>query len=519
MRTQRALSTLLTGIECRHAAGPADAELTGITSDSRQVQPGECFVAIRGTIANGHAFVPDALARGAAAVIVQEGERVALPQAPAAACYAVHEPRRALGDLARAFHGQPDSALTLVAVTGTNGKTTTTHLVRDVLESAGRRCGLIGTIAYETGAQSLRAALTTPDAVAFFALLAEMRDVGLSACAFEASSHALDQERLGRCEVDVAAFSNVTREHLDYHASPDAYLAAKLRLLDRLAGPRRRKPPGRVVVNGDDPILGGAAWPKDAVTVGRRGGATVRLLHARYDREGTQLRLDLAGREVEARCRLLGPYNAENLLLCAGIAHALGLSPEAIAAGLEAARVVAGRMEPVALEGGPLVLVDYAHTPDGMAKALAAARALTRCRLLLVFGCGGDRDRGKRPLMAEAAAAAADLAILTLDNPRTEDPQRIFQDAERGFIAAGALDRARTIPDRGEAIAAALAEASPQDVVLVAGKGHETYQIVGSQKLPWDDRAAARAGWASLRGRAAGGAAAAVRRDRQGGAA
>lgn len=500
------LQFLMEGIPARHLAGPPDAPVRAITADSRKVALGTCFVAIRGTAQDGHRFLADALQRGASAIVVEEGQPLALPAAPAASIHAVPDPRRTLGELSRALHGRPDVALSVVAITGTNGKTTTSHVVRDMLNACGRPCGLLGTIAYDTGARRESAKLTTPDAAELFALLAEMRDNRLTACAMEASSHALDQQRLGSLEVDVAAFSNLTREHLDYHPTLEAYLAAKRKLLEHLEGPTRRKRSGRAVVNVEDPVLGAAVWPRDTVTVGHRPGAVVRLVSSTLRRDGTELSLEVDGRSFAARANLLGGYNVENLLLAVGVGHALGLSAAELQLGLRAARTVSGRMEPVELPGGPLVLVDYAHTPDGMSQALAAARLLAQRqgsvagRLLLVFGCGGDRDRGKRPLMAEVAAAGADLSILTLDNPRTEDPRRIFADAQRGFANADAGDRARTVEDRARAIEEALREARPQDVVLIAGKGHENYQILGTEKQPWDDRDAARQAWSRLQG-------------------
>jgi UDP-N-acetylmuramoyl-L-alanyl-D-glutamate--2,6-diaminopimelate ligase len=298
----------------------------------------------------------------------------------------------------------------------------------------------------------------------------------------------------------VALFTNLTREHLDYHRSLEDYFDAKLRLLDYLDQPDRKKPVGLSVVNRDDDHFASVDWPASTVFVGHREDCVVRGIAADFTREGTVIRADYDGSPVELRSRLLGLYNAHNLLLVAGAAHATGMSGEELAAHVGQLNPVPGRLEPVSLEGGPLGIVDYAHTPDGLASSLAAVRGLSDGRIHLVFGCGGDRDRGKRPEMAAAALAGADRVYLTLDNPRTEDPEQIFRDTEAGFT--GAPDRAARIPDRAEAIAAAIVDARGEDVVLVAGKGHENYQIIGEDKLPWDDRTALQGAWAAQGGRA-----------------
>jgi len=492
MSPQGMLRGLAEGLGLRHVAGPGDALVKGVACDSRKVEPGSVFVAVPGHAVDGHEFVAEALRRGAAAVVVQEGRESALPARPRAACFTATDARRVAGALARSYRANPDLDLSLVAVTGTNGKTTVSHLVRSLLDTAGRPCGLLGTLRYETGRRSLTAPLTTPDPCAFYGFLEEMRDAGLNACAFEASSHALDQERLGPVEVDVAAFTNLTREHLDYHGTMEGYLAAKLRLLDHLVGEKRDKERGAAVVFHDDPRLASVDWPEHTLKVGTSEACELRLLQAHTGREGSRLRVRWQGREVELRTRLLGAFNVENALVALGCAAALGLSDEDLAEGLAQAEPVPGRMEPLPVEGGPLVLIDYAHTPDGLEKSLATCRQLTSARLHLVFGCGGDRDRGKRPLMAQVAARGADRIYLTLDNPRTEDPARIFADVEAGMEAARAEGRARTIADRAEAVGEALAQAGPDDLVLIAGKGHETYQILGTEKVHWDDREAVR---------------------------
>ncbi len=495
MNARSLLGDLATQLELRPLTALNDVSVNEVCSDSRKVKAGSCFVAVEGHAMDGHEYVADALARGAKAIIVQEGREPAISASADAAFFSTEDTRHALGVLAREFHHKPDLKLQLVAVTGTNGKTTVSHLVRDILVESGRSCGLLGTIQYDTGIRQSSASLTTPDPTEFYRLLDEMCEAGLSSCAFEASSHALDQERIGVAEVDVAAFTNLSREHLDYHPDLQSYLGAKRRLLDRLDGPAREKAVGCAVVFIDDESFAAAPWPKRTLKVGRSAGSDLRLLDATLDRDGSSFRVELRHEQLEFRSRLLGGFNVENALVALGCGLALGLSKEELQTGLAAAKPVRGRLQAVELSGGPLVVVDYAHTPDGLQKALAACREFSQGRIHVVFGCGGDRDRGKRPLMAATVMASADQIYLTLDNPRTEDPQRIFEDVESGMRRAYEQGWARTIADRGDAIAAALEAADREDLVLLAGKGHENYQIIGTEKLPWDDASAARAAW------------------------
>lgn len=495
MNPRSLLGDLGAQLKLRPLTPSSDVSVNDVCSDSRKVKAGSCFVAVKGHAVDGHEYVAEALASGARAIIVQEGHEPASLSNTDAAIYAVEDTRHALGVLAREFHGKPDLKLQLVAVTGTNGKTTVSHLVRDILAESGRSCGLLGTIEYDTGIQRSAASLTTPDPTEFYRLLDEMCEAGLSSCAFEASSHALDQERIGTAEVDVAAFTNLSREHLDYHPDLQSYLGAKRRLLDRLEGGSREKSLGCAVVFVDDETFAAVPWPKRTLRVGRRAGSDLRLLDSSLDRDGISFQVELKHEQVEFHSRLLGGFNVDNALVALGCGLALGLSKEELQAGLAAAQPVRGRLQAVELSGGPLVVVDYAHTPDGLKKALSACREFSRGRIHVVFGCGGDRDRGKRPLMAAAVMDGADQIYLTLDNPRTEDPQRIFEDVESGMRRAYEEGRARTIEDRGAAIAAALEAADSEDLVLLAGKGHEDYQIIGTEKLPWDDASAARAAW------------------------
>lgn len=489
----RTLGELIEGTGAEVLRGGAATPVAEITSDSRRVSPGSVFVAISGHDADGHQFLTAAAEAGAVAVVGEDAP--ALQACPVNVVAVVPDARSALGHMLGVWYGRPDRQLEVLAVTGTNGKTTVAHLLRDLWKSRGRACGLLGTIAWDTVDASTPARLTTPGVEELDGLLARMRGAGARAVAMEASSHALDQQRLGELEVDLALFTNLTRDHLDYHAGFDEYLAAKLRLRDYLGQPDRAKPAGRCVVNRDDERFAAVDWPEGTVFAGHGEGCDVRGIHATFTREGTTVEMEFGGRSLPVRSRLIGRYNAFNLLLVAAAALASGMDAEEFAGHSGALSPVPGRLEPVDLAGGPLALVDYAHTPDGIVSSVAAVRALTRGRIHLVFGCGGDRDRGKRPEMAKAAVDCADAVYLTLDNPRTEDPEQIFADAEAGFTHAP--ERARRIDERAEAIAAALAAAHHDDVVLVAGKGHENYQAIGDQKLPWDDRAALREAWAA----------------------
>jgi UDP-N-acetylmuramoyl-L-alanyl-D-glutamate--2,6-diaminopimelate ligase len=492
------LDRLLDGLGSRILRGESTVGISAITADSRRVGSGSVFVAIAGHASDGHEYLAAAAAAGAVAVVGEDAS--ALDACPVNVVAVVPDARRALGHMLGVWYDRPDRQLEVLAVTGTNGKTTVAHLLRDLWRSRGRACGLLGTISWDSLDAAEAARLTTPGVEDLDDRLSRIQAANGAAVVMEASSHALDQQRLGELEVDVALFTNLTREHLDYHHDLEDYLGAKLRLLDYLDQPERVKPAGLSVVNLDDDRFAAVDWPAGTVFVGHGEGCAVRGIAADFTRHGTVIRAEYDGTPVELRSRLLGLYNAHNLLLVAGAAHATGMSAEELAAHVGELNPVPGRLEPVVLEGGPLGIVDYAHTPDGLASSLAAVRGLCDGRIHLVFGCGGDRDRGKRPEMAAVALAGADRVYLTLDNPRTEDPEQIFRDTEAGFADAPA--RASRIPDRGDAIAAAVIDARGPDVVLVAGKGHEDYQIIGEDKLPWSDRVTLEGAWASLGERA-----------------
>jgi UDP-N-acetylmuramoyl-L-alanyl-D-glutamate--2,6-diaminopimelate ligase len=473
-----------------------DVEVSGIATDSRAVRPGDVFFALAGTRTDGRRHVSEALARGARAIVAAGPVGV-----PGAVVIEHPNPQALLGLAAARLARDPSAGLTLVGVTGTNGKTTTTYLLEAIFRAAGRLPGVVGTIAYRFGGASHPAPLTTPDAPALQRLLADMRAAGTTHVAMEVSSHALAQERVAGCRFDAAVFTNLTRDHLDFHGDLERYYAAKARLfLDYL--PAGGKPDPVAIVNVDDPagLRLAASVPTRCVRVGRNGGAAIRPLAVETTLAGTHGSFALEGRTLAFRCPLVGAPHVENMLTAVGTAWALGIDDEAIAAGLAAVEAPAGRLEQIPGPGFTAV-VDYAHTPDALARALDVLRALTPGRLITVFGCGGDRDRGKRPLMGEAAARRSDVLVLTSDNPRTEEPIRILDEIEVGVRGAGMAPLARTgeasgylvEPDRRAAIGLAIEMARPGDVVLVAGKGHEDYQIVGTEKRHLDDREEVRA--------------------------
>ncbi|MEM7409285.1 MAG: UDP-N-acetylmuramoyl-L-alanyl-D-glutamate--2,6-diaminopimelate ligase [Myxococcota bacterium] len=480
----------------RPGAAGADPIIRGLTYDSRDVSPGDAFFALRGAEVDGHDYLAAAQRLGASALIVES-----LPagfEVKDAAIVEVPDSRRALAPIAAHFFGRPSEELSLIGVTGTNGKTSTTYLVESLLAAAGRRAGLIGTVEVRFGSERQRAVNTTPESLDLQRLLRNMCTQHVETAVMEVSSHGLDCGRVDGCGFAVAAFTNLTQDHLDHHGDMDRYREAKLLLMRE-----HLRPDGVAIVNIDDPS--GAAFVAAARERGARvlrvsregdGDAEIRLLEAHVDLEGTRATVATPAASGELQLPLLGDFNLENLLVAVGIGVGLELPFATIAEGVAACPQVPGRIERVGASAGPQVIVDYAHTPDAVDKLLATLRPLCRGRLITVFGCGGDRDRAKRPLMAEAVARHADRVVATSDNPRTEDPERILDDVEAGLVGfprvdAAAFDDTRgylRIADRREAIRAALAIAGPDDMVAIAGKGHEDYQIIGRERLPFSDR-------------------------------
>jgi UDP-N-acetylmuramoyl-L-alanyl-D-glutamate--2,6-diaminopimelate ligase len=462
-----------------------------VTEDSRRVEAGAVFVAARGEKLDGHDFAPWAVAAGAIAVI---GSRTEVRECNGAPYLAISSPRRALGILAHALAGNPTHAMTVVGVTGTNGKTTTCKMVQSILETAGISCAFFGTIGYDIGGTHFAAKHTTPFGEELAELFVRAREAGHSHVAMEVSSHALDQDRVAGVRFRVAAFTNLTQDHLDYHKDMDAYKRAKLLLFEQVADVDQF-----AVTNLDDPA--GAEFRRVSrarcLTYGAKGDCIASDVSIEADRTRFELKSPWGGTMVTMR--LLGHHNVSNALCAAAISGGLGVPLGAIAQGLCNLRRVPGRFESVE-EGQPYrVIVDYAHTEDGLRNVLKAARGICEGRLVVVFGCGGDRDKGKRPKMGMAAAEWADHSIVTSDNPRTEDPERILLDIEVGLQRAGKrkYEDYLIILDRAEAIRTAIEGAKSGDVVLIAGKGHEDYQILGDKRIHFDDCEVARA---ALRG-------------------
>ena len=481
------------GVETCGGQDHAEIRVTEVMDDSRAVGPGMCFVAVRGATVDGHDFVEDAARAGACAVIVDRDVKIGL----GIPVVRVKDSRVALAKLAAAFFGlrdeRPkaasiDEAMKLIGVTGTNGKTTVTWLLRSILKAAGHPTALMGTVEYDLIDRREPAPLTTPGALELAGRLATARVAGAKFAVLELSSHALDQRRCDGLTLAAGVFTNISGDHLDYHGSMEAYVAAKRRLFDGLDAS------AFAIVNLDDSrcesVVAHSAAQRVTYAI-ESGSADVRGEIVSANSSGTTFTMIARSYKTTIRLGLVGRYNVANALAAAATAEALDVDAESIQAGLEAVTGVPGRLERVEPPGCAFsVLVDYAHTDDALRSVLASVRPLTQRRLICVFGCGGDRDRSKRPRMA-AAAASADVALVTSDNPRGEDPQAIIDDILPGFAGADSCEIIVEV-DRRRAIQEAIALADDGDTVLIAGKGHETYQLVGDQVLPFDDAAVAR---------------------------
>jgi len=473
--TERISAALTAASLLVEVRGALPDRLTDIAEDSRRVKPGGLFVAVRGSVQDGHVYLDRARDAGAVAAIVEDPTRTTLP------ALVVKNARRAAAVAAAAAFDHPNRLARLVGVTGTNGKSTTVHLIRHLLDAPGAPSASIGTVGILKGSAGVPledVGLTTPGPVELQRLLRDLVDDGVRSVAMEVSSHALDQHRVEGLAFEAAVYTNLTRDHLDYHKTMDAYREAKVRLSEHLA------PHGVMVVNADDP-----AW--SVLPSGRRrlsysarvSSAEVHASDIAYAPTGSRWTLGVAEERAEVRLPLIGDFNVSNALGAAAAAYALGLPIGRIAERLATVPQVPGRLE--VIHRDPTVLRDYAHTPDALERALLAVRPFTRGRLIALFGCGGDRDRGKRPEMGGIAERLADHVIITSDNPRTEDPERILDEIEAGMRGRNH----ERIEDRRQAISHALDIASAEDVVVLAGKGHETYQIRGTEKLPFDEQA------------------------------
>ena len=480
------LKSFLDATPVRQVIGPLDRQVENIAYDSRRVQRHTMFLALRGEKTDGHQFIGQAIDKGAS-VIVAEREQ----KDPRVTCLVVENTRTALADFSATFYGHPARKLKLAAVTGTNGKTTTTFLIKHICENAGLRCGLVGTVRYEIGERILPAIRTTPESLDLQELLAQIASAGCKAAVMEASSHALAQDRTRGLEWDVAVFTNLTQDHLDFHGTMDNYFEAKAKLFTALATQKRKREPF-AIVNIDDrygrQLLDKIDKRVAVVTYGMGTRADFRASNYRAEFSGTSYQLDAHGKSYLVRLPLIGRFNVGNSVAALGAANALGINLRNAVLSLAKAPQVPGRLELVPARRQFQVFVDYAHTPDALGNVLKTLRELEPQRLIAVFGCGGDRDRQKRPLMAEMADRLADYSIITSDNPRKEDPNAIVSEIEKGFRS----NHYEKIVDRTEAINRAVALARPRDIVLIAGKGHETYQEFGDHTVPFDDIQVAR---------------------------
>ncbi len=454
-----------------------------LCADSRLIRPGDIFVAIKGTVCNGHDFIGQAMANGAGYVVCERHE--AAHQGAGIGCeiIVVEDSAKAAAMLAQANSGNPASQLTNLAVTGTNGKTTVAFLARSCIQKAGHKCGLIGTVMYDTGSAASDATLTTPDCFAIAEMQAQMLKTGSKYMVIEASSHALSQNRLYGVDFKAAAFTNLSGDHLDYHRTKEDYLEAKTRLFRALS------PDATAVLNKESPEAAEISRQTDAAVLwyAVEGLADITARIQSMDISGTVFVLEYAGKKERIKTSLPGRHNVSNHLAAAGLCLAAGLDLPTIAAGLSALKEIPGRLERIDRDSNFTVLVDYAHTDDALRRVLTTLKPLCPGRLTVVFGCGGDRDRTKRPRMAKAAEDLADNIIVTSDNPRTERPEHIIGEIITGFENPDS-DKVNIKPDRRKAIEFAIRTAEKGDIVLIAGKGHETYQIIGTERFDFSDK-------------------------------
>ncbi len=470
------LDNLIENIPFINIKGSRDLEITGITKDSRAVREGYMFFAT----GKSGTYIDDALKRGAKVIVTDKK-----PDSPFECVITVEDVAASLGDAASTFYGFPSKQMHVAGITGTNGKTTTTYLIESLLMNAGKKAGVIGTISYRYNGKALKADNTTPGAAETHSLLKDMYLAGVAFVVMEVSSHALDQKRVEGVDFDIGIFTNLTHDHLDYHGDIESYRGAK-RLLFEYCLKKSAKEQKFAILNIDDPSTRDfiIAAPTRTLSYSTKGYADAYLLGYSEDINGLQLDISLLGKKISLASPMIGVFNASNILAACLYGHTTGIPYDNIEKGIKSLEGVPGRLERIKNPKGLSVFVDYAHTPDALGNVLALLNRLKKGRLILVFGCGGDRDTAKRPIMGRIAAHLADLTIITSDNPRTEDPQNIIQDIVYGFHN----NPFKVIEDRREAIHEAIKAAQDDDVVLVAGKGHEDYQLVGDKILHFSDR-------------------------------
>ncbi len=494
------LSELMTSIHNPlQVSGDVRADISGLYYDSRMVKHGGLFFALKGVAVDGHRFIHTAVKAGAVAVVLEDAS-YALPGIP---FIRVADARLAMSKMAAAFYNYPTGTIPLIGVTGTNGKTTTTYLIESILSRAGVSAAVLGTISYRFADKTFPAPHTTPESVELQKTLRELADLGALGVVMEVSSHALDQRRVDGCQFDVGVYTNLTRDHLDYHKDMASYLESKKRFFTELLVPDRQKPKRHAVVNIDDPlghlIARSAACP--VTTYGLLADARITARDVHFSTSGISGVLSTPRGETEFHSKLLGRFNLYNILAAVSVAVVMELPMEVIRSGIEGHEKVAGRLESVDNDLGITVLVDYAHTGDALENVLKTVLEIASARIITVFGCGGDRDRGKRPIMGEIAGRYSDMAIITSDNPRSEDPSSIIEEIRAGIAPLGIKEYTGTelcagfsakgytaVESRREAICLAMRVAKPGDMVIIAGKGHEDYQIIGSERRHFDDR-------------------------------
>lgn len=466
-------------------AGDGNVSITGLAYDSRKVKPGTCFIALRGSKVDGHDYIDKAITAGAAAIVAESPP----PEDVTTPWVHIYDTRVALARLSAVFYGRPGDNLAIAGITGTNGKTTIAFLIHHLANQALMRCGLMGTVVYDLGGQLLPATHTTPESLEIHEHLKVMCNNGCRALAMEVSSHALHQHRVHGLKFAAAIFTNLTQDHLDYHGTFENYFDAKAMLFETVAAQSN----GHMIINADD--LWGRKLAQRFESTGRTCkyglsvGCDFRATNVRYDLTGTSFELEAKGRQYLVRTPLIGDFNVYNTLAALAAVDAFKLNFREAVNHMKLAPQVPGRLERVSEDSNKFhVFVDYAHTPDALVNVLKTLRVLRPNRIVTVFGCGGDRDRVKRPLMARAAELGSDICILTSDNPRTEDPKQIMSDARKGFVGKNFGE----IEDRAQAIRTAISNASPGDILLIAGKGHEDYQEIRGVKYPFDDRKVAR---------------------------
>jgi UDP-N-acetylmuramoyl-L-alanyl-D-glutamate--2,6-diaminopimelate ligase len=478
-----------------------DPEIKSVHYRAQDVEPNGLFVAIAGHAADGHDYIDDAIKKGAVAVVSQKELRSKIPNIQVA------DTRQTLADIAAWFYGRPSQRLTVIGITGTNGKTTTAYLVESILQQAGYSVGVIGTINYRYAGELFDNPITTPESLDLQRILADMLRAGVTHVVMEASSHAIDLYRIRSCWFDVAVFINLSQDHLDFHGNMQSYWASKKRLFSDylLAGPKKDQAVAVINCNSSKGQELANSLQVPSIKVGSGPDDTVRTVSVKYDLNGIAGEIETPGGKFDFKSQLVGAHNLENILCAAGVGLALNLATDDLKSGINAVAAIPGRLERIENDSGRFVYVDYAHTPDALENVIRALRAVSADRIICVFGCGGDRDREKRPLMGEIAARLCDLAVITSDNPRTEEPMAIIDqilagtrkincrrysptDLQSGFNAKGYVVEA----DRQRAIQLGISVSQSGDTVLIAGKGHETYQILGTSTIAFDDREEAR---------------------------